>query len=55
MLDDIDQRLHLIELTSSDSESVQNKLDQCTVSYITAMWGLCCEKLNQSNANACVF
>jgi len=32
VLDDIDQRLHLIELTSSDLESVQNKLDQCTVS-----------------------
>lgn len=34
VLDDIDQRLHLIELTSSDMESVQNKLDQCTVSTL---------------------
>lgn len=32
LLDDIDQRMHLVDLTSVDLDSVDNKLEQCTVS-----------------------
>lgn len=31
VLDEIDERLHLIEMTSDDPEMVQNQLDQCSV------------------------
>ena len=32
LLDDIDQRIHLVDLTSVDLDSVDSKLEQCTVS-----------------------
>jgi len=31
LLDDIDQRIHLVDLTAFDLSSVDNKLEHCTV------------------------
>jgi len=46
LLDDIDQRLHLVDLMAVSPDSVDTKLEQCTVSIetfiiqntLSAMW-----------------
>ena len=39
LLDDIDQRIHLVDLTSVDLDSVDSKLEQCTVSSSSSSLG----------------